>query len=191
MPSGQRFASQSNPLGCPWPMYPRVGPRPPWLAFGGVTLAFWILYAALAVAIFVSAAVALGLRLRAARVEGQVYAAHRPSRPFRLLGLLFLGYLALEVWQGNGVAHALVDLGVLGCLAAVVAVRPATADRVCAAGGVRLGTRVAPWERLDMWHFDEHRLVVELGNRRGEFALPRELSLSLRERLEREARRRA
>ncbi|MBI1379528.1 MAG: hypothetical protein GC161_00390 [Planctomycetaceae bacterium] len=155
-----------------------------------MTLAFWILYAALAVALFGAAVVALGLRLRAARVEGQVYAAHRPSRPYRLLGLLILGYLALEVSQGNGVAHALVDFGVLGCLAAVVAIRPAMADRVCAAGGVRLGTRVAPWERLDQWHFDDHRLVVELGNRRGEFALPRDLCLSLRERLERETPRR-
>jgi len=172
-------------------MHPRARGRRSWLAFAAVTLAFWILYAALAVALFAAAVVALGLRLRAARVEGQVYAAHRPSRPFRLLGLVLLGYLALEVWEGNGVAHALADLSLLGCLAAVVAVRPATADRVCAAGGVRLGTRVAPRERLDQWHFDDHRLVVELGDRRGEFALPRDLSLSLRERLEREAPRRA
>lgn len=168
-------------------MHPRAPGGGPRLAWPIVSVALWIFYAALAPALFAAAVVALGLRLRAARVEGQVYAAHRPSRPFRLLVLLALSYLAVEVWQGNGVAPEHVDLALIGCLAAVVAMRPFPVDRVCAAGGVRLGASVVRWERLDQWHFDEQRLVVELGGQRGEFALPRGLSVRLRERLEREA----
>lgn len=150
----------------------------------------WIVYLGYGAAVLAAAAVALGLRLRAARVQGAVYAAYRPSRPWRVLGLLSLAMLAWHVLEGGGIAPVLIDLVLIALSAAVLAFRLFETDRVCAAGGVRIGARVAPWERLERWDLDGGHLVVELGNRRGEFAVPRDLSHLLKERLEREARRR-